>query len=100
MRDTRSSTNLENQLETWQEPALGNSGQNPTQPNFHLRQNPQGPSINQTGVEYRLDRSGLGSSGWTQPAGQLQESNPSISQFAPRIQEKLWGMLEHLTGEL
>jgi hypothetical protein len=54
----------------------------------HLRKIPQRAHTGQTGQEHRSDRCNLGSSGWTEPAGQLLQIQLPISRFAPRIRTR------------
>jgi hypothetical protein len=67
-----------------------NTTQRHTDQGIHPRQIPQRAHTGQTGQEHRSDRWKLGSSGWTEPAGQLLQIQLLISRFPPRIQTKLW----------
>jgi hypothetical protein len=76
--------NLTKQLQTDQELTSSTKTQRHTSQAVHPRQIPQVAHTGQTGEEHQSDRSNLGSSGWTTPAGQLLQIQTSISRIAPR----------------
>jgi hypothetical protein len=82
---------LAKQLQTEQELTSSTTTQRHTSQAVHPRQIPRVAYTGQIGHTHRLDRSSLGSSGWTTPAGQLPQIQTLISQIAPRTCAGLWG---------
>jgi hypothetical protein len=82
---------LANQHQTDQELTSSTTTQRHKSQAVHPRQIPQVAYTGQTGHTHRLDRSSLGSSGWTAPAGQFPQIQTLISWIAPSTYARLWG---------
>jgi hypothetical protein len=82
---------LAKQLQTYQELTSSTTTQRHMSQAVHPRQIPQVAYTGQTGHTHRSDRSSLGSSGWTAPAGQLPQIQLPISRITPQIWTRLWG---------
>jgi hypothetical protein len=81
---------LAKQLQTDQELTRSTTTQGHTSQVVHPRQIPQVAYTGQIDHAHLSDRSSLGSSGWTAPAGQLPQIQTLISRIAPQTCARLW----------